>query len=74
MGMAYQNQKKAVHPKAKQMHWLHRRSTLSIEGKFPLYKAVFKPIWNTAFSYRRQPPVPALKYSSVSDQRFSSLY
>jgi hypothetical protein len=36
--------------KAKQMHWLlRRRSTLSIENKFLLYKAVLKRIWTYGF-------------------------
>jgi hypothetical protein len=34
--------------KAKQMHWLLRRSTISIESKLFLYKAVLKPIWTSA--------------------------
>jgi hypothetical protein len=38
--------RKQFNLKAKQMHWLlGRRSTLSIESKLLLYKAVLKPIW-----------------------------
>jgi hypothetical protein len=31
--------------KAKQMHWLLGKSTVPIESKLLLYKALFKPIW-----------------------------
>jgi hypothetical protein len=37
-------ERKQLNLKAKQMHWLHGRSTLSIESKL-LCKAVLKPIW-----------------------------
>jgi hypothetical protein len=38
--------RKQLNQKAKQMHWLlGRRSTISIEIKHLLYKAVLKPIW-----------------------------
>jgi hypothetical protein len=38
--------RKQLNLKEKQMHWLlGRRSTLSIESKLLLYKAVLKPIW-----------------------------
>jgi hypothetical protein len=37
--------RKQLNLKAKQMHWLLGRSTLSIESKLLLHKAVLKPIW-----------------------------
>jgi hypothetical protein len=37
--------RKQLNLTAKQMHWLLGRSTLSIENKLLLYKAVLKPIW-----------------------------
>jgi hypothetical protein len=38
--------RKQLNLTAKQMHWLlGRRSTLSIDSKLLLYKAVLKPIW-----------------------------
>jgi hypothetical protein len=40
------SKRKQLNLKATQMHWLlGRRSTLSIESKILLYKAVLKPIW-----------------------------
>jgi hypothetical protein len=54
---------------AKQMQWLlGRRSTLSIERKLLLYKAVLKPIW----TYGGQPPIPTSKSSSAFNPRLSN--
>jgi hypothetical protein len=36
---------KHINQKAKQMHWLLGRSTLPIESKLLLCKAVLKPVW-----------------------------
>jgi hypothetical protein len=39
------SKRKQLNLKVKQMSWLLGRSTLSIESKLLLYKAVLKPIW-----------------------------
>jgi hypothetical protein len=44
MGKAHRNRKKPAHPKSEEMQRLLGRSTLSIESKLLLYKAVPKPI------------------------------
>jgi hypothetical protein len=46
------------------MNWLVGRSTLSIESKLLLYKAVLKPIWIYEI-HLLQPPIPTSK--SISD-------
>jgi hypothetical protein len=40
-----ETKRKQLNLKAKQMHWILGRSTLSTESKLLLYKAVLKPIW-----------------------------
>jgi hypothetical protein len=46
MGKAHPNKRNQLNLIAKEMNWLFgRRSTLSIESKLLLYKAVLKPIW-----------------------------
>jgi hypothetical protein len=47
-------------------HYQHKTTT----KKLLLYKAVLRPIWTNGIL----PQVPALKYSSVSDQRLPGLY
>jgi hypothetical protein len=63
---------KQLNLKAKQMLWvLGRRSTLSIESKLHLYKAVLKPRWTNGFQLWGQPPIPTSKSSSAFNPKLS---
>jgi hypothetical protein len=44
MGKAHQNEKKTAQTKSKKLHWLLGRSTVSIESKLLLYKAIYEPV------------------------------
>jgi hypothetical protein len=69
MDEAHQNKKKTAQPKREKIHWLlGRRSTLSIESKLLLYKAVLKPIW----TYGIQPRGTASNSNIEILQRFQS--
>jgi hypothetical protein len=60
---------KGLNQKAKQIYWLlGGRSTLSIESKLLLYKAVLKPIW----TYGIQLWGTASNYNIEIHQRFQS--
>jgi hypothetical protein len=64
--------RKELNLKAKHMHLLFGRSTLSIESKFLLYKAVLKPIWTCVeFCNGRQSPIPTSKSSGAFNPRLS---
>jgi hypothetical protein len=63
--------RKQLNLKAKQMHWLLGRSTLLIDSKFLLYKAVLQPM---EFSYGGQPPIPTSKSSSAFHPRLSDIF
>jgi hypothetical protein len=75
MGKALPSLKTQLNLKAKQMHWLlGRRSTLSIESKLLLYKAVLKPIWTYGIQLWGQPPIPTSKSSSAFNPRLSDQF
>jgi hypothetical protein len=64
--------RKQLNLKAKQMNWLlGSRSTLSIESKLLLYKAVLKPIWTYGIQLWGQPPISISKSSSAFNPRLS---
>jgi hypothetical protein len=72
MGKAHQIKKTTVKPKSEKMHWLlGRRSTLSIESKLLLYKAVLKPM---EFSYGGKPLIQIRESSSAFNPRLSDLF
>jgi hypothetical protein len=67
--------RKQLNLKAKQMHrLLGSSSTLSIERKLLLYKAVLKPIWTYRIQLWGQPPIPTSKSSSAFNPRLSDPY
>jgi hypothetical protein len=63
--------RKQLNLKAKQIHRLLRRSTLSTESKLLLYKAVLIPIWTYGIQLWGQPPIPTSKSSSAYNPRLS---
>jgi hypothetical protein len=71
MAKHIKTERKQLNVKAKQMHWLLGRSTLSIESKLLLYKAVLKPIWTYGIQPWGQPLIPTLKSSSALNPRLS---
>jgi hypothetical protein len=64
--MNFKSKRKQMNLKAKQMHWLLGRSTISNERKFLLYKAMLKQIW----TYGIQPWGTASNSNIETLQRF----
>jgi hypothetical protein len=52
------SKRKQLNQKAKQMHWLLGRSTLSVESKLSLYKVVLKYMLTCGIQLWGQPPIP----------------
>jgi hypothetical protein len=57
--------------KAKQSHWLLRRSTLSTEANSPCTKQYSNTYGPMEFSYGGQDPIPTSKSSSTFNTRLS---